>query len=895
MDIKLRQIISKSAGTYFIVTDNSQVPVIEEENRLRLVFINSEKGVFNVPVKFAQGDIAGFQSIFGKPKRQYEVQGNFSHQTCIDALQSAGLAVINLVNITNEKTQQTPVDWIFDETFTTKKVGNAVETNYKNLFNTSSFWTLNREGLLDAFTGSDKPLLSFGNVGKSQLSIFVTLSSDSDVSNITDEGDSLVSESSLEFEEYPALVAKPYLKVKDLFVTVWVFGTSFAVSPNTNPYYGHLFDNNNAIQLSNLEALSKVGASGFIVRYTGMYIPSMKNELGDDISIDDVIDNDYINVGLAAYINPEKLEHEDSLKPYLFDAYYKYTGEVMNNTTSLTAKYVNTWNGKDTSDTGTDILPTVFSNVLPTNVIGGGEPAEGDASGVNALKGSTFVGASNHFQPRVTDILFNELADVGMSDVVNYPHSILYYTMPPNYKPDALLKLVEFKIVEGKDRTYRVRHGFGIRKGSILMSIGSDRKYIGIARVTSYGLLETATSADPYQNEAEFTTDITLGDNNLLRSKSLALGGATSKNIMFLKNSLEVGSNLFGTDAYPVNDKHHLVAIVTPPQSLPDAQVTPTLLSGTVVSSDLFKTGSAKELNENVLNLMIAPGIIKGCKGLQGLRYVVDAFKSYVSPSYKEQYITFCSQLDEGNRFVRAILNDVFITDLIKSTNPSFKQAATGQFDLSYLPDGGNKDTSSNLLTKPTLNASFGFYFGSGDVVKGIVKPLAGKISNLFVSKTYQFDVVANQSGYVSGVTGLDYDFDDVERKYCEKFRYNPIINFNGGYTIFGNNTAQKERTAQQQIHNSELLAYIKESLYNLAKSEAFTKGNYDDYLRTEIETKNFMEALVLAGAIDPKPVVICNSSNNTLEIRKQRIKLVHVEYTPVDCIEKVVFDLNIY
>ena len=112
---------------------------------------------------------------------------------------------------------------------------------------------------------------------------------------------------------------------------------------------------------------------------------------------------------------------------------------------------------------------------------------------------------------------------------------------------------------------------------------------------------------------------------------------------------------------------------------------------------------------------------------------------------------------------------------------------------------------------------------------------------------------------------------------------------------IFQNMTASPKRgSALKQITNSELLAYVKETLYNLADNEAFRKGNYDDYLRLETQCKDVMSALVQAGAIEPNPVVICSEKNNTKDIRQQKIKLVHVEFTPVDTLDKVVFDLNI-
>ena len=186
------------------------------------------------------------------------------------------------------------------------------------------------------------------------------------------------------------------------------------------------------------------------------------------------------------------------------------------------------------------------------------------------------------------------------------------------------------------------------------------------------------------------------------------------------------------------------------------------------------------------------------------------------------------------------------------------------------------------------------FYFGPGNIVGSVTRPVSGLVSNLFYTKTLPFDVLANSTGYLDGISELEIVIDDDDRVSCEKFGYNPIINFGGGNTIYQNLTGQKAKTSLQQIHNSELLCFIKESLYNLSKSEAFKKGNYADYLRTETEATNFMTNLVLAGAVYPNIIVQCDAANNTPEIAKNKIKLVHIEYTAVDALDKVVFDLKI-
>lgn len=772
MDIKLRQIVNKAAGTYFIVSDNSQVENIEGESRLRLIPGSFEQGPVNIVVKFAKGDKAGFTSIFGSATRSQEKKGNFSHQTCLDALEGGPIAVLNLRAFDDSKDKTTAVGLSPNAL----NVPETVQTPYKTLFNVNSFWApkvKNMEGIIKS-----QHLLQFGSVGTWDISIFVVKAKPANILSLTGEGDNTLDTTKLEIDEYPGLNFDSYLR--DTFVDVILFNNTFGPTSNTNKYYGHLFDADGNTSIDRIDELKGIYEAGYVQTFTGSLIPGLVSETGDALSIDDIINTYYAETGLVANINEDILELElDNLINFNLVDYYDLT--------SLTPA--------DFSDT-----KFIDAKVLKSQML-------------------------SHVTPdKLTTAKVDVIADV----------------------EDAVLtaNLLGCKIIADPDITEQNRvktyFEFGIRIDDYILN--SDGEPVRVQSMEQ--LTETADG----------TPVIITVDGNV---------GKFGDYIVKWNNPIN-----YGTIA-PAN----LISYKPRPEQYID--------------------GTASRQNE-ILDMINDPGIVKGLRGLAGLRYVVDPFKSYVESGYKQQLGNLMESLDQANRFVRAISSEPFIEDLQKSSNPLFKQFPTSSFDMSYLPDGGNKNFSTKLLTKLVAGSDKVFFFGPGDIVRGITKTITGKISNLFYAKTYQYDVVANETGYISGITELEYPIDDIEREYTEKFRYNAIINFNGGNTIFSNLTAQKEKTAQQQIQNSELLAYIKQSLYDLSKSEAFKKGNYDDYLRTETQCANFMEALVLSGAIDPNPVVICNASNNTLEIRKQKIKLVHIEYTPVDVLDKVVFDLQI-
>lgn len=773
MDIQLRQIISQSAGTYFIVTDKSQVATIEAENKMRLFFINSEKGPVNMLFKFAKGDKSGFASVFGKGTRILEKRGNFSHSVCLDGLDGGPIAVINLRKFDEVDT----VDICgINSNIDVSELGVA---QFTQLFDTNSFWSPKAENIQSLF--NENNILNFANIGNGDVSIFVVRSKK--YADLTSEGEKSLLNCSLVIDEYPALDFNMLLK--NSFVDVYVFNNTFDNTSNTNMYYGNLFDNDGNVDLSRIEELSAISESGFSTRFSGSIIPGLKNESDENISIDTIINQEYMSKGLLCGINEESFEIS---RENFIDIYGNDFFDVDGTKIALTS-------------------PIMLSHVVPALLT---------------------------------------------TETVAWPLTLLTENVAP-----LTANKITYECEKLTDTQFITSFEQGIRVGNKILSI--DNK---IVTVTGIDILDPVAIIG-------VTTDV-------YQKVKVTCSGAINFTVIAMNGEIPAHESIIKINAFTES-----------------GLIKPFNLSGYNQRTAQFVDGSSIRQKE-ILDVMLNPGIVKGIKSTKGIRYIVDCFKSFVESGYKSQFGQLCLSLDEGNRFVRAIVNEPFVADLQKSVNPLFKQAPGLTFDWSYVPEGGNKNYSTTILSKYIIGADMSFFFGPGEIVGNITKPLSGKISNMFYTKKYAFDVVANESGYLTGVNSLESDIDDGERGSCEAFNYNPVIDFNNGFTIYGNLTGQKNTTAQQQIHNSELLAYIKESLYSLSKSEAFKKGNYDDYLRTETETTNFMEGLVLAGAIDPNPIVICNASNNTQEIQKSKIKLVHIEYTPVNALEKIVFDLQI-
>lgn len=1119
MDTKIRQIVSKAAGIYFIVTDNSQINEIEEESRLRVVFINSPKGPVNCLVKFAGGDTSSFTTIFGKPNRSKEKKGDFGHSTCLDALSGGPIGVINL-RAFDDTEDTTQIASINPNTCLNTGV-KADKVPYSSLFNRNGYWTPDRDILTEKYFATDG-YLNFGNIGNEDISLFVIKAKESEVSALTDQYDKTLEECSLEIDDYPNLDFNT--RLSDTFVKVYVFNNTFE-NAHFNATYGQYFNADDTITVENLELLRQVSGVGFVGYYVGSVIPNLVSETSEAISIDEVMYTDFTKSGVLCDINNELLERNlaknfsmvdlfgfnsmiedfqfkpirnlmsyiDNTLVYDSDSIIPAVPASQDENVAVTCvdalKYGVSENSLNTFVTNTntgiryddfiigeerllritniELLDTITENKTYEIFDDGSSYGLPEEANIIDNQGGVFFNINSHkWQTSEDGIVWSNIeAEVMKSpddnkleyvnkynNAVAYSNSIIAVAYCENEAANYVVKYQSGTVTMKKLTGIGSKNCNIINNGNIFVIYGSsgvfystdaenwyvsglnEAVYIASGFGTTYRFLAIAAPSDSpfdegfsegfgstynlkYSSDGQTWNDIQsnyddveIDSNNMNQiifddtnvyiidndginyiskadiNNSSASWNFVEKTIVtgsgkyypviskdgvdssifsitteddthqfsFSKNDSTVGEdssiegvansnrsfyckntkktvfvnitdntdkNVYniwsGTGStsestftvsyvleyqqavYTVDGKllvgteggNDFVIKVKPYSSKDEAIVKNFVLQSYKLSERQFIDGTASRQSE-ILDMVLDPGIRKGLKNTAGFRYIVDAFKSFVEPAYKKQFGELCSNMHENNRFVTCIGNEPFITDIRKSTNPLFKDnPGSDVINYEYFATGGNKQYSTRLLTK--IDNQFMFFFGPGDVKNGVIRPLAGKISNLFYNKQNQFDIVANTTGYISEINQLEEPFDDNDRKYLEKFRYNPIVDFNG-YTIFGNLSAQKAISKQQQIHNVELLCYIKEQLYNMAKSDLFKKGTYDEYLATQIEVENFMNSIALANAIEPQPIVKCDLENNTQELRNYKIKLVHVEYVPYDCIEKVIFDLNI-
>ena len=407
-----------------------------------------------------------------------------------------------------------------------------------------------------------------------------------------------------------------------------------------------------------------------------------------------------------------------------------------------------------------------------------------------------------------------------------------------------------------------------------------------------------STTVSRFNFTRSTSTDSAVKVTNNKPSTATAIGWPETPAVDYVYNSYKLTvSDVMLKTIPPTNQGQTEFGLsITKPVMLSSNNLIPTELKGIKLREAQLINGSAARQSE-ILDVLNSPSIVKGFKNSTGIRYFVDVFKTFVETDYKNQFNTLVHTLDGCNKFTRALVNEPFVTDLGNSTNPSFRDAV-GTFSLTHLKNGGNVDNSTAFINKPRLAAEMVYYFGSGhlDATENlqIVTPA---VSGLFITKSKPWSIVANSTGQLSGITTLEDNPDDTERKILENFGWNPIIKKKRDFVIYGDFTGMnsfKRRKALSFISNSELLAYIKFELHNMSLDENFTKGSYSEYIKFETSVKNFMDGLALQVAIKPNPKVVCNFSNNTEDIQNAGIKLVTIEYYNLRTLDKVVFSLDL-
>lgn len=291
------------------------------------------------------------------------------------------------------------------------------------------------------------------------------------------------------------------------------------------------------------------------------------------------------------------------------------------------------------------------------------------------------------------------------------------------------------------------------------------------------------------------------------------------------------------------------------------------------------------ERQESVLDVLMDASMVKSLSNRKLIQwnYIVDAFKTYISPNAKHQLKGIAQKRVTG----RAILNMPSVYDFANSTDPYFSATIGGDFDAKYISTGGNKKLPhNNMFTLPSHEGWYAYFYGSNlKMASGRTFPPAATVSNSFALKYKNgkpYVIVAGEDdGRLLSInaTGLEHIFSetndgDGDLDHLYPFGYNALTTteIGGDIQIFGNHTAFNTVSSPMgAIHTSEVVMYIQEQINSLLKRYVFKYNTANNRLRVREVADNICQPARDAGAISDYTNQI-DLLNNTESIRNNRI-----------------------
>lgn len=310
----------------------------------------------------------------------------------------------------------------------------------------------------------------------------------------------------------------------------------------------------------------------------------------------------------------------------------------------------------------------------------------------------------------------------------------------------------------------------------------------------------------------------------------------------------------------------------------------PFSISSYTARAEQFLNGTF-DRQEEVLSILTEKSMLKSLSNRKLIQwnYIVDGFKSYVSPNVKYQL----KQVAQKRVTARAICNMPSVDDFSNSNDPYFSDVIGGNLDAKYIPQGGNRKLPhNNIFSLPSSDGWFAYFYGPNlKMSTGRTFPPAATVSNSFALKYENSKPYVIVAGEDDGLllsrkaTGIEYMFSesndgDGDLDYLYPFGYNAITTteIGGDMQIFGNHTAYNTVSSPMgAIHTSEVVMYIQEQINSLLKRYVFKYNTANNRLRIREEADSICQPAQDAGAISNFSNKM-DTENNTEEVRNNRI-----------------------
>ena len=319
---------------------------------------------------------------------------------------------------------------------------------------------------------------------------------------------------------------------------------------------------------------------------------------------------------------------------------------------------------------------------------------------------------------------------------------------------------------------------------------------------------------------------------------------------------------------------------------------------------------------EKIYSMLNDKGIRRGLLNNDSIefRYVIDTMAYGLGENCGGK--VHIANLALNKKHCSAFINAPSMTQFAQSDAPFFGDSwdkSMGEprptFDVAYIPQGGNQDlvypADTKSFTLPDFENGadhvgvFAPFFKYADGQRTILVPPAADVSNTFMNKFTGGDPyksVANTNGIINNtqIVGLEYDFDDIDRGYLEKFGINPIINRNGNIIIYGDKTAyQLVHSDLNFLHVRELLNTIQISCKSVLDEYVFTYNTPTTRAEITKRINPILSAMKDSGALI-KYEIGCDDLNNDKEVIDNKFCIVDIGVWVARNTEKIIVPITL-
>ena len=299
-------------------------------------------------------------------------------------------------------------------------------------------------------------------------------------------------------------------------------------------------------------------------------------------------------------------------------------------------------------------------------------------------------------------------------------------------------------------------------------------------------------------------------------------------------------------------------------------------LVGVTLNASQLVDGTAARQNV-ILDMLTTKGIKSGLNDFAkyDYKYILDAFKTYVEPQSKFQL----AKLALDTNRVAYLYSTPFKKDFAEMTE---YQNANGEFDSSYIPMGGNPQTTSIMYSMPDGNngdiATYpfagGLVYDDGSeqtlIPANVLGALAYGAKHLSAFKKPYTIVNGETNSLVNARYIVDTEhFTNDDYDALEPFGWNFVAKTGSSFEIRNDATAKNvDRSALSMASNYELLLYYAKEGEAVMKTKRGLRNNELTRSTTQESLSKIAQKLVTEGVLESYSIK-CDEVNNNADVRK--------------------------